>query len=221
MKNNFSNFVKIVAIIILIFLIIYIIFYLITKNDLSTVYKKNYNTEIDENITLIEDELTTVFSYVNGSKISTTNNFCNMLNKENEFDISKNENFFDYYGVIILGCLENKEYLIFNNYVLFNENDEKELLEKFLNIKKLPKTSNILYENSEFNINNFYLAYELLNENNINDINYSIKRIFKKDENVYEVIILARDNKNNLNYYGNLAVHINNKKIQYNELIFY
>lgn len=221
MKNNFSNFVKIVAIIILIFLIIYIIFYLITKNDLSTVYKKNYNTEIDENITLIEDELTTVFSYVNGSKISTTNNFCNMLNKENEFDISKNENFFDYYGVIILGCLENKEYLIFNYYVLFNENDEKELLEKFLNIKKLPKTSNVLYENSEFNINNFYLAYELLNENNINDINYSIKRIFKKDENVYEVIILARDNKNNLNYYGNLAVHINNKKIQYNELIFY
>ncbi len=221
MKNNFSNFVKIISIIILIFLIIYIIFYLITKNDLGTVYKKNYNTEIDENITLIEDELTTVFSYVNGSKISTTNNFCNMLNKENEFDISKNENFFDYYGVIILGCLENKEYLIFNNYVFFNENDEKELLEKFLNIKKLPKTSNIFYENNEFNINNFYLAYELLNENGINNINYSIKRIFKKDENVYEVIILARDNKNNLNYYGNLEVHINNKKIQYNELIFY
>ena len=221
MKNNFSNFVKIISIIILIFLIIYIIFYLITKNDLGTVYKKNYNTEIDENITLIEDELTTVFSYVNGSKISTTNNFCNMLNKENEFDISKNENFFDYYGVIILGCLENKEYLIFNNYVFFNENDEKELLEKFLNIKKLPKTSNIFYENNEFNINNFYLAYELLNENGINNNNYSIKRIFKKDENVYEVIILARDNKNNLNYYGNLEVHINNKKIQYNELIFY
>lgn len=228
MKTNFSNFIKIIMLIILIFLIMYLVFYIVTKNE-ATVYKNNNEITTDTNIYLIEKELTTIFAYINEVKSDDTNSACSLLSKKNGYDINSGNNFFDYYGPIILDCLENKNYLSYNNYVLMNENEIEEYYQKFLEVEELTKINEIFDtymiagENNllqEYINQNYQIGYEILNTVN-NDINYSIKRIFKMDDNVYEVKILANDKNNNISYNGNLKVLVDNEEIQYSELIFY
>ena len=115
MKNNFSNFIKIVLIIVAIVLVIWLVFYLITKNDYSTNNQSKITPQNDENISLIEEELVTIFSYINNTKKST-NMACNTLGTDVGYDINSNDNFFDFYAPIIMDCLYEKNYpLVFYN----------------------------------------------------------------------------------------------------------
>ena len=87
MKNNFSNFIKIILIILGIVLLFGIVFYIITKNDTSNNHSNNSTIEPDKNIAVIEENLTTIFSYINNTKKST-NMACNSWGKDVGYDIN-------------------------------------------------------------------------------------------------------------------------------------
>ena len=58
MKNSFSNFIKIILIIISIVLVIWLVFFLITRNEYSQNHQTPSQTTPDNNISIIEEELT-------------------------------------------------------------------------------------------------------------------------------------------------------------------
>lgn len=92
MKNNFSNFIKIILIILGIVLLFGIVFYIITKNDTSNNHSNNSTIEPDKNIAVIEENLTTIFSYINNTKTSE-NIACTTLGNDLGYQINSNENF--------------------------------------------------------------------------------------------------------------------------------
>ena len=92
MKNNFSNFIKIIFIIIGVSLIIGLVFFIITKNDYTASSNNKVSSSNDNNINLIADNLTQIFSYINNTS-STDNYACQILHQDIGFNIDENENF--------------------------------------------------------------------------------------------------------------------------------
>lgn len=235
MKNNFSNFIKIVLIIVAIVLVIWLVFYLITKNDYSTNNQSKITPQNDENISLIEEELVTIFSYINNTKKST-NMACNTLGTDVGYDINSNDNFFDFYAPIIMDCLYEKNYpLVFYNnelnYKVINEEEWNTYKNYFINLSELTSIKDIYtvdilntYNAEELEIidyyidNNYKILYPILNNAIKNNIKYTIDRIFKKDDS-YTAKITA--NINGKKYHGDLKINIVDKHCQYESLIFY
>lgn len=236
MKNNFTNFLKIICILGVIVLIIWIIYNVIVQNSPAT----NTNTSSkepkeDTNISLISEELTTIFSYINGIKNSPTP-ACNFLSKDLGFDITISANFFDYYAPVIMDCLNNKNYpsVYYDNnsvYKIMSEDNYKEYAAYFESLKDFSKVSTIYNEEYINNLpnelksnikayitNNYYLAYLFTDSNPDSTIDYTIKRIYKEKE-IYKAIILASYQKHE--YVGTLSISILDGHPQYSTLHFY
>ena len=206
MKNTFNNMIKILVILIIITLIMWIIFYLLTKKD-NIINKNKNNTNSDANINIISEELTTIFSYINNKKESDIE-ACNYLGKDIGYEITSNEDFFKYYGPIIMDCINNQ------NYVKIKFEDNK-------NYKIATNTEIEFYKEyfpkSKYIDNNYYGMYIINEKAEENKINYEIKRIYKNNE-YYEIIIKATNNKDI--YTGNFKIKVENNHIQYLPLKF-
>lgn len=233
MKNTFNNMIKILVILIIITLIMWIIFYLLTKKD-NIINKNKNNTISDANINIISEELTTIFSYINNKKESDIE-ACNYLGKNVGYEIASNEDFFNYYGPIILDCINNQNYVEIKykdneNYKIAS-NTEIELYKKhfpkssnFQLLKNIYTLEDMLNFNEEemeqldkYIDNNYHGMYIINKKASENNINYEIKRIYKSNE-YYEVIIKATNNKEI--YTGNFKIIIENNEIQYLPLKF-
>lgn len=235
MKNNFSNFIKIIFIIILIALSFWGMFYLITKNDNLSNNSQPSSSKPDENIYLLDEELTTIFSYINNVKLSD-NPACIALGNDLGYQINNNENFFNYYAAAIMDCLHEKNYpvLTYNDEISYKiisatefntyENYFKDL-DDLSSIKDV-YTADVLININEEEINsiqnyinsNYKIAYPILKNNVKNKISYNIRRIFKEGD-YYIAIIDAI--YNDVEYTGKLKIEIVNNYPQYSELIFY
>ena len=233
MKNNFSNFVKIIVIIIVLVLIIWLVFYIITKNE-PAVSTNNSNSRPDENIDIIASELTTIFDYINAES-NSSNRACQYLNNDLGYDITSGTNFFDVYAPAIMDCLYEKNYptIYFDSetdYKIISTTEENSYESYFHDLKILPSVNEIYtpkilanYSPSILNtINNynneFYKIAYIVNDNNKNDITYEISRIYKSNDK-YLAKIIAKTTTNE--YTGLLEVEINNNHIIYSPLIFY
>lgn len=235
MKNNFSNFIKIILIIVAIVLVIWLVFYLITKNDYSTNRPSATTPQTDENISLIENELVTIFSYINNAKEST-NNACSTLGRDVGYSVTTNDNFFDYYAPIIMDCLYEKNYpeTIYDtqsNYKIISDTEWHTYEDYFISLNELPSIKDIYtvdvlnnYTETELlNIdsyidNNYKIAYQISTNSKTNSISYKINRIFKENDH-YVAKITATEN--NLKYDADLIINIVDNHCQYDVLIFY
>lgn len=233
MKNTFNNMIKILVILIIITLIMWIIFYLLTKKD-NIINKNKNNTNSDANINIISEELTTIFSYINNKKESDIE-ACNYLGKDIGYEITSNEDFFKYYGPIIMDCINNQNYVKIKfednkNYKIAT-NTEIEFYKEYFpksisfqllkNIYTLEDMLNFNEEEMEeldkYIDNNYYGMYIINEKAEENKINYEIKRIYKNNE-YYEIIIKATNNKDI--YTGNFKIKVENNHIQYLPLKF-
>ena len=235
MKNNFSNFVKIISIIIGIELIVWLAFILITRNDYSTNHQSSPQTNKDQFISVIEKELTTIFSYINNTKDSE-NISCQTLGTNLGYDINSNDNFFDYYAPVIMDCLYEKNYpLVFYNnelsYKVIKEEEWSIYENYFINLSELNSIKDIYtvdilntFNTEELKIidyyinNNYKILYPILNNTIKNNITYKVDRIFKKGD-YYIAKIIA--NINDKTYHGDLKINIVDEHCQYEPLIFY
>lgn len=233
MKNNFSNFIKIICLIAFIGLFTYVVFLIITKNTPVNVNKNETNSQIDTNIKLISEELVTILSYLNHTK-ETNILACQVLGKDIGFSPKENQNFFDYYAPIIEDCINNKNYIIVksntNQYKIITEEEIRIIKEKYEITKDFTSLKNYLtidelskYSRKDINelqiyVNdNYHLAYEIKLDNE-NKIIYTLDRIFKDNEN-YKAVIEA--NYNNYIYRGILEIVIENDTIKFSKLIFH
>lgn len=233
MKNNFSNFIKIISIIVFIGLFTYVVFLIITKNTPVNVNKNETNSQIDTNIKLISEELVTILSYLNHTK-ETNILACQVLGKDIGFIPKENQNFFDYYAPIIEDCINNKNYIMVRSntkeYKIITEEEINKIKEKYEITKNFISLKNYLtidelstYSEKEINElqnyvnNNYYLAYEIKLSNE-NKTMYKLNRIFK-DKESYKAVIEA--NYNNHTYKAILEIVVENDIIKYKELIFY
>lgn len=235
MKNNFSNFVKIIAIIIGIVLVIWLVFFLITKNDYSLNHITSTPVEEDSNIPIIVEELTTIFSYINNTKESE-NIACLTLGDNLGYDITSNTNFFDYYAPVIMDCLYEKNYpiIIYNDelsYKIVTEEEWKNYAYYFMDLSEVNSlkdiyTVDILNTYSTEDINsleyyidgNYKIAYPISSHPKENEITYSINRIFKNKNNyVVEISAIIDD----IEYKGNLKINVVDGHCQYESLFFY
>ena len=235
MKNNFSNFVKIICIIIGIVLVVWLVFALITRNDYSSNHQSSPQVEEDEFISVVESELVTIFSYINNTKESE-NLACQTLGTNLEYSVTSNDNFFDYYGPLIMDCLYDKKYpvILYNtdlNYKIISEEEWNTYENYFVNLSELNSikdiyTVDILNNYTEEDLNNidyyidanYKIAYPILNNPIKNNITYKVDRIFKKG-NCYIAKIIA--NINDKTYHGDLKINIVDEHCKYEPLIFY
>lgn len=235
MKNNFSNFIKIICIIIVIVLLIWVVFYIVTKNDNQSSSTNNRPIEPDENISVIEKELTTIFSYINGVRNSTST-ACTTLKKDLGFNIQSSDNFFDYYAPVIIECLYDKNYPTIyytdkSEYKIINENEINEYNNYFNNLNELNKIStiyspeylNTISEEIRQEISNYingtyYLAYMVSSTAPNSSVVYKLERIFK-EQDYYNAVILAQFN--NQEYIGNLQIEMIDGHPKYSTLHFY
>ena len=235
MKNNFSNFIKIILIILGIVLLFGIVFYIITKNDTSNNHSNNSTIEPDKNIAVIEENLTTIFSYINNTKTSE-NIACTTLGNDLGYQINSNENFFNYYAPVIMDCVYNRNYptLTYDaetSYKIISETEFNNYENYFTNIQEFTSikdvyTANVLSNLTEEEISiienyidgDYKIAYPISNVAEKNNISYDIKRIFKESD-YYLAIIVAT--YNNVEYTGKLKISVINNYPLYSELIFY
>ncbi len=235
MKNNFSNFIKIILIILGIVLLFGIVFYIITKNDTSNNHSNNSTIEPDKNIAVIEENLTTIFSYINNTKTSE-NIACTTLGNDLGYQINSNENFFNYYAPVIMDCVYNRNYptLTYDaetSYKIISETEFNTYENYFTNIQEFTSikdvyTANVLSNLTEEEISiienyidgDYKIAYPISNVAEKNNISYDIKRIFKESD-YYLAIIVAT--YNNVEYTGKLKISVINNYPLYSELIFY
>ena len=235
MKNNFSNFIKIILIILGIVLLFGIVFYIITKNDTSNNHSNNSTIEPDKNIAVIEENLTTIFSYINNTKTSE-NIACTTLGNDLGYQINSNENFFNYYAPVIMDCVYNRNYptLTYDaetSYKIISETEFNTYENYFTNIQEFTSikdvyTANVLSNLTEEEISiienyidgDYKIAYPIANSAEKNNISYDIKRIFKESD-YYLAIIVAT--YNNVEYTGKLKISVINNYPLYSELIFY
>lgn len=235
MKNNFSNFIKIILIILGIVLLFGIVFYIITKNDTSNNHSNNSTIEPDKNIAVIEENLTTIFSYINNTKTSE-NIACTTLGNDLGYQINSNENFFNYYAPVIMDCVYNRNYptLTYDaetSYKIISETEFNTYENYFTNIQEFTSikdvyTANVLSNLTEEEISiienyidgDYKIAYPIANAAEKNNISYDIKRIFKESD-YYLAIIVAT--YNNVEYTGKLKISVINNYPLYSELIFY
>lgn len=235
MKNNFSNFIKIILIILGIVLLFGIVFYIITKNDTSNNHSNNSTIEPDKNIAVIEENLTTIFSYINNTKTSE-NIACTTLGNDLGYQINSNENFFNYYAPVIMDCVYNRNYptLTYDtetSYKIISETEFNTYENYFTNIQEFTSikdvyTANVLSNLTEEEISiienyidgDYKIAYPIANVAEKNNISYDIKRIFKESD-YYLAIIVAT--YNNVEYTGKLKISVINNYPLYSELIFY
>ena len=235
MKNNFSNFIKIILIILGIVLLFGIVFYIITKNDTSNNHSNNSTIEPDKNIAVIEENLTTIFSYINNTKTSE-NIACTTLGNDLGYQINSNENFFNYYAPVIMDCVYNRNYptLTYDaetSYKIISETEFNTYENYFTNIQEFTSikdvyTANVLSNLTEEEISiienyidgDYKIAYPISNVAEKNNISYDIKRIFKESD-YYLAIIVAT--YNNVEYTGKLKISVINNYLLYSELISY
>lgn len=234
MKNNFSNFIKIILIILGIVAIFCLVFYIITKSEISTDHSNNEYIAPDENIAIIEDNLINIFSYINNTKI-TDSIACRTLGNDLGYKINSNENFFNFYAPVIMDCIYEKNYpsIVYNDHIIYKIISPLEFASYenyFVNIKeptsiKDAYNANVLANIPEEEIDiienyineDYKIAYSLLNTPKKNEITYDIKRIFKEG-NHYLAIIIAK--YNNVEYTGKLKISIINDNLQYSDLVF-
>lgn len=235
MKNSFSNIVKIIAILICIVLIVWLIGYLITQNDYSANHQNNTKVEEDSNISMIAEELVTIFSYVNNTKESS-NLACSTLGNDIGYSIASSSNFFDYYAPIILDCLYTKDYptLLYNNslsYKVIEDSEWSSYKDYFLNLSELTSLKEVYtfdimstyseeeQSNIDYYLNaNYKIAYPIFSNSAKNKITYNIERIFRESDK-YVAKITATIN--NVKYIGNLKINVVDGHCQYETLIFY
>ena len=235
MKNNFSNFIKIISIIIGIVLLFSLAFYIITRSDVPSNNITHGTNLVDENISLIEEELTTIFAYINNARVANDTS-CLALGNDLGYNISNYENFFTYYAPVIMDCIYEKgyptlqsnanisykiisleEYNIYTDY--FSIAPELSLVADVYTpdiFTTISETDATIIQN--YIDNNYLIAYSIPTLVSKNNINYEIKRIFKEDDH-YKAVIIA--SYNNEEYKGILNMRVIDNHIQYSELIFY
>ena len=234
MKNNFSNFIKIILIIISIVLVIWLVFFLITRNDYSQNHQTPSQTTPDNNISIIEEELTTIFSYINNTKDSNTL-ACTTLGTYLGYDITASDNFFDYYAPVIMDCLYEKNYptIIYDanlSYKIISEDEWNTYDNYFISLKNLISIKDVYtidilnsysaseISNVEYYINNNYKIAYAIADNQSNNITYKINRIFKEDDHYVAKLTATLNNRE---YSGDLIINIVDGHCQYEPLFFY
>lgn len=212
-----------------------VLFYIITRNDPLSRNISTTEVEPDENISLIETELTTIFAYINNT-LETENIACSTLGNDLGYDPKDNNNFFDYYAPIIIDCLYEKEYptILYDentNYKIVSEteltsyeNYFQDLME-FTPIQKV-YTNDILnnFSTNDLNLirnyisNEYRIAYAINNHSAKNNVFYEVKRIFKEDDHYIALISAIKDN---IEYLGNLKIEVINNHCRFSTLTFY
>ncbi len=234
MKNNFSNFIKIIFIIIGVSLIIGLVFFIITKNDYTASSNNKVSSSNDNNINLIADNLTQIFSYINNPS-STDNYACQILHQDIGFNIDENENFFAYYAPIIMDCIYQKNYPLLplsssKSYKIISKTELDTYANYFTSLKEftpikeiytdeyissLSLEDSLIYQN--YLNDSYYIAYSVDENAPTNKISYSLERIIP--ENDYYIAYITATSTNV--YSAELKITIENNHCRYGELIFY
>ncbi len=235
MKNNFSNFIKIILIIISIVIIFSLLFYIITSKEVATSTQNDSRTSDDENVALIVTDLLTIFGFVNGTAF-TEEESCQVLYNDLGYEIDSLENFFDYYSAVIMDCMYAKEYPTiyydtntsfkiiteseYNNYKFyFNDLNDYQPVTEIYDTEYLESLSEEeMLAIQDYIKDNYLIAYKIDETASKNEITYSLKRVIREADYYIAIIIANYDDKE---YTGSLRVDVAKGNITYSKLVFY
>lgn len=203
--------------------------------DKNNSTEKNNSNNKDANEKLVKEEIDGLIEILNDK--SDKNDTCsiNLLATDyvdSYFLEHSNENFWDYFGPIVMNCGYKEEYKeIFDGeyttYKLMDSSQYQKYQEYFNNNKKLELFENSNYvQNKECNDcedgtkyfnQNYYLAYTHGDGFGATETSFKLENI-EKDKDYYNVTIIASGYSGK--YRGTFRTEVINKHLKYNRLTF-